>query len=273
MHPASVGFQCPDCVAKGRKDTRSGRTAYGGLRPTNAAITSLVLIGVNAAIWLATTITGGYQSVLYELLALRSGDLCVEGRGYYPDIPSADLCARFTSGEWVPGVSDGAYWQLVTSAFMHVDALHLLFNCFFLYMVGPQVELVFGRLRFLAVYVVSFLAGSTLVYWAGGIGDSTVGASGGAFGLMGALLVVLLKRRLDVQQLLILIAANFVLTFVVASISWQGHVGGFLGGAAASAALVLTPRGPHRGRVQAAALAGLLVLLVVAIVARSAVLA
>ena len=59
MRDAAVGFQCPDCVAEGRKTTRAGRTAFGGLRPTNASATSAVLIALNAAVWFAITVTGG----------------------------------------------------------------------------------------------------------------------------------------------------------------------------------------------------------------------
>ena len=44
MRDAAVGFQCPTCVDEGTKSTRSARTAYGGLRPTNASATSVVLI-------------------------------------------------------------------------------------------------------------------------------------------------------------------------------------------------------------------------------------
>jgi hypothetical protein len=51
MQPAAVGFQCPECVASGHKQTRTGRTAYGGHRSGNPALTSMVLIGINVAVW------------------------------------------------------------------------------------------------------------------------------------------------------------------------------------------------------------------------------
>ncbi|MDQ4055015.1 MAG: rhomboid family intramembrane serine protease, partial [Actinomycetota bacterium] len=51
MIDASVGFQCPSCVAEGRKSTRSGRTAYGGIRPTNPGATTMALIGINVGVW------------------------------------------------------------------------------------------------------------------------------------------------------------------------------------------------------------------------------
>ena len=52
MRDAAVGFQCPDCVTEGAKQTRSGRTAYGGERSANPALTSMVLIAINVGVWL-----------------------------------------------------------------------------------------------------------------------------------------------------------------------------------------------------------------------------
>ena len=51
MRDAAVGFQCPTCVAEGRKETRAARTPYGGLRPTRQGRRVDDLIGINAAIW------------------------------------------------------------------------------------------------------------------------------------------------------------------------------------------------------------------------------
>src|SRR5512143_4045936 len=62
MRDAAVGFQCPSCVAEGAKTTRSGRTAYGGLRPTDASRTSIAIIGINVAVWVAVLATGGSAS-------------------------------------------------------------------------------------------------------------------------------------------------------------------------------------------------------------------
>ena len=268
MRDASVGFQCPDCVAEGQKATRSGRTAYGGLRPTNAGLTSFVLIGINIAVWVAVLATGGSASRLVDYLALRAKGLCWTSGGGF-DV-SQQLCTS-RGGEWLPGVSDGAYWQLLTSAFTHVEPWHIAFNMLALYVLGPQLELAIGRARFLALYLLSALTGSALVYWASPEFQATLGASGAIFGLMGALLVVVHKVGGDYRTVLTWVAINFVFTFLfVGRISWQGHLGGFLGGALVAAVIVYAPRGPRRTLVQVSGMAAIGALTALAIVLRSA---
>jgi membrane associated rhomboid family serine protease len=267
MRPASVGFQCPECVREGAKSMRSGRTAYGGLRPTDASTTSIALIGVNAVIWVAIVATGGFASRLFELLALTPNSYCDFGRGVNT-LPEA-ACSS-AGGTYVLGVSDGAYWQLVTSMFTHVQFWHIGFNMLALWVLGPQLEMAVGRARFLALYFLSGLAGSALVYWAGPELGGTHGASGAIFGLMGALLIVAIKVQGDVRSILIWIGLNFVVTFLFSSrISWQGHLGGFIGGLAIGAILVYAPRGPRRTLFQVGGMAGVGFLIGLAIVTRT----
>ncbi len=268
MRPAAVGFQCPECVKEGAKTTRSGRTAYGGLRPTDASLTSMVLIAINVGVWIAILATGGNDSRLLDYLVLRPEAFCLsQGAGF--DVTRTVCDAN--GGTWLPGVSDGAYWQLVTSMFAHVQLWHIGFNMFALYVLGPQLELAVGRARFVALYFLSGLAGSALVYW----GDrGALGASGAIFGLMGALLIIAIKVRGDVRGILTWIGINFVITFVfVNAISWEGHLGGFIGGTAIGTVLVYTPRGPRRTTLQVAGLTLIGVVIAVAIAARSASLA
>ena len=266
MRDAAVGFQCPDCVAEGRHTTRSGRTAYGGLRPTNAGLTSMVLIGINAAVWLAIVATGGSSSRLLDWLALRPNGLCLVPQGGV-DVPQAACEGR---GVWLPGVADGAYWQLLTSAFTHVQLLHIGFNMLALYILGPQLELAIGRIRFLALYLLSALSGSLLVYWAAPEYQPTVGASGAIFGLMGALLVVSFKLRVNVQSILVWIGINFLLTVSLSNISWQGHLGGFVGGLLVATVLVYAPRGPRRTTYQVVGMVAFAALIALATIARTA---
>ncbi len=266
MRDASVGFQCPDCVSEGRRTTRSGRTAFGGLRPTNAGVTTFTIIGVNVVVWLAIMVTGGNGSRLVDWLALRPNGLCATNRGGF-DVSQA-ICER-SGGTWLPGVADGAWWQLLTSVFTHVQPLHIAFNMFALYILGPQLELVVGRVRFLALYLLSGLAGSALVYWAASEYTPTVGASGAIFGLMGALLVVALRMRVNAQGILVWIGLNFLLTVSVSNISWQGHLGGFVGGVVIAAILVYAPR-RRRTAFQVTGLVAVAALITIAVVLRTA---
>lgn len=275
MRDAAVGFQCPDCVAEGAKATRQARTAYGGPRPTNASITTIVLIGINLAVWGVIQVTGRYSSRLYELFALSPTGTCstADGRAYYPGVTTEALCATGEDTRWVPGVADGSYWQLVTTMFTHVEVWHIALNMLALYVLGPRLEMVLGRVRFLALYLLSGLAGSALVYWIADPQGSTVGASTAVFGLMGSLLVVAYKVGGDVQQILMLLAINAVITFTIPNVSWPGHLGGFLGGAAVSAVLVFAPRGPRRTTFQVCGLVTVAALIVLAVVVRTAALA
>lgn len=265
MRDAAVGFQCVECVKQGSKETRAGRTAYGGLRPTDASTTSIALIAVNIGVWIAILATGGSGSRLFDWLALRPKGFCLVGGNLGYD-PTSLSCTQ--GGTLIPGVSDGAYWQVVSSMFTHVAVWHIAFNMLALWVLGPQLELAVGRIRFLALYFISGLAGSALVLWAGPEYGGTHGASGAIFGLMGALLIVAHKVGGDVQGILTWIGINFLITLVfVNNISWQGHLGGFLGGLAVAGVLVYAPKGPRRTRFQVAGLTGISLVVLAALVA------
>ena len=273
MNAASVGFQCPECVNEGRATQRVARTSYGGLRPTDASVTTLVIISLNAVVWLLINVTGRYSSALYDVFSLKAKGLCEAGDRWYPGAGTEAVCAHLPGGHWAMGVSDGAYWQLITSGFGHVELWHIVSNMFFLYLVGPQLEALFGRMRFLALYFLSMLGGSALVYWAAPTQQPTLGASGAIFGLMAAILVVSVKRHADLRQILLLIVLNFGITFAISGISWQGHVGGFVAGALTAGVLAYAPAGPRRSPVQYGGMLCLFVVVVVLVVARTAVLA
>ena len=254
MRSASVGFQCPECVKEGARTTRQGRTAYGGVRPA-AATGTLVLIGINVAVFVLLLATGGAASDLLDKLALLPADT------YYRQ--GIDIVL-------VQGVSGGAWWQLVTSMFAHVQLWHIGFNMLALYILGSQLELMLGRARFLALYLLSGLVGSAVVFWLSPPHQQTLGASGAIFGLMGALLVVALKVRGDVRGLVGLIAVNAVITTLGASfISWQGHLGGFVGGLVLGAVLVYAPR-ERRTLWQVVGMVAVLAVTLAAIAARTA---
>lgn len=277
MRDAAVGFQCPSCVAEGRKQTRSGRTPYGGQRSDNPALTSYVLIALNVAVFLAIQVTGrGGSNLLNKLMLFPIGscESAAQPGAYYRGINGEAACQRLSQadGSWTPGVDGGAYWQLITSAFTHVELWHIAGNMLALYFLGPQLELAIGRARFLALYFGSALAGSALVYWFAEPNQGTLGASGAIFGLFGAILLLALKVGGNVRSVLTLLAVNGAITFIVPGISWQGHVGGFVGGTLIAAVLIYSPRN-HRAPVQAVGVGLVLVVVAVAIVLRSITLA
>lgn len=272
MRPASVGFQCPECVKEGAKATRSGRTAYGGLRPSDASITSGVLIAINAAVWIAILATGGSASRLTDYLGLRPNGLCAVNAHAGLDVTRA-ACDR-GGGTWLPGVADGAYWQVVTSMFVHVQVWHIFGNMFALWLFGPQLEAQLGRVRFLLVYFIAGLGGSAGVLVLTNQYTLTYGASGAVFGLLGAFAVITLRRGEDMRPILVWIGIVFVLGFVGSrSVSWQGHLGGLIAGMAAAATLVFAPRGPRRTPFQVAGLAATTVVILAVIVAQTMALA
>ncbi len=266
MVSAAVGFQCPDCVAAGARQTRQNQGPYGGVRSANPATTSLVLIGINVAVWGLIMVAGGQTDALANLLALQPGGMCLDavdpGR-WFPSVTDGSQCAA-VGGAWRAGLSGGAYWQLLTSAFTHFSPVHLGMNMISLWFLGPPIEAALGRVRFLGVYLLSALAGSAAVVWLSDPASQTIGASGAVFGLIGALVVVGLKVRADLQVAFTWLAFNLVYSFIGPGISWQGHLGGLAGGALATAIVVFAPR-KGRTRMQGWGLAGLAVALLVMI--------
>ncbi|MCD6639179.1 MAG: rhomboid family intramembrane serine protease [Nocardioides sp.] len=278
MRDAAVGFQCPDCVRQGARETRQITALYGGKRSGDPRLTSYVLIAINAIIWLVISATGGARSRLVELLALVPAGQCgsvAQPDAYYPAITSEALCRALQGGDglWRPGVADGAWWQVITSAFTHVEIWHIALNMMALYVLGPTLEQIMGRARFLAVYLLGAVGGSLVVLWLSDATGSTLGASGALFGVLGGLLVTFTKARLNTQWIM----QNLVLAAVITIvgwrfISWQGHLGGFLGGAAAAVVIAFAPKA-RRSLVQWAGIGVLLVVLLGLALLRAAALA
>jgi membrane associated rhomboid family serine protease len=139
------------------------------------------------------------------------------------------------------GLADGEWWRLLSPVLVHGSLLHLAFNMYFLYLVGPLVEQLYGSARFLVLYVLTAATASLASYLIGGPGPS-VGASGALFGLCGVLLVgrVLHRPVLQGQQRAMmsqiggLVVINLVLGFGLnafgGGIDNAAHLGGLLGG-------------------------------------------
>lgn len=251
MRQASVGFQCPDCVRAGAAEVPVARTAFGGKVSAGSALVTMGLIALNVVFFGAVHASGGEFASLMGLL---------------PDAAALPP-PRFG----LEGVAQGAYWQLLTSTFLHVQVLHIVMNMIGLWVFGSFLETALGRWRFLALYLLTGLAGSVAVYWLAPPGSFSLGASGSVFGLFGAALIVLLKQRQDVTQLVILLGLNLLITFTVPQVSWQAHIGGLLAGFALGAGFAYAPR-QQRTPIHVALLVGLAVVCAVLVVVRTTVL-
>lgn len=167
-----------------------------------------------------------------------------------------------------PGVVYFEPWRLFTAALIHFGPVHLLLNMWMLVLFGPALERVAGRAWFLGMYVFSALAASVFVefvslYVFQNRAAWTGGASGALFGLLGSALVLYSRLRVDLHSMLVLLGINLAYSFVVPGISWEGHLGGLLGGLL-FAAVILLPGWP-RGRASAGARWALVGLLFVAV--------
>jgi membrane associated rhomboid family serine protease len=252
LRDAAVGQQCVDCVREGNKSVRQPRGTLGGRIPAGAVAT-WTLVGLNVAAYLAEWI---HKNIVFD----------------YGLIGQAFISAN---GPLV-GVAQGQYYRLITNAFLHEQGLsgfgpaHILFNMWALVVVGPSLEKLLGRTRFVAVYLASALAGSVLYYLVASPVSLALGASGAIFGLFGAWFVVSRKLGLDSRQVVMLIVLNLVITFAVPGIAWQAHVGGLVIGSALTAAYVYAPDSStqQRALMRIAATAAVVVILAVAVVIR-----
>jgi membrane associated rhomboid family serine protease len=138
----------------------------------------------------------------------------------------------------------GQWWRIFTGAFLHENLLHIAFNMFALYQVGNVVEALYGKVRFMLLYVVA-IVGSGLAVVAFNYDIPTLGASGAIFGLFGALVAVGLRLgqrgRSLIWQVLPIIGLNLVFTVSVPGISIAAHVGGLLTGFVAGLVLFMMP--------------------------------
>lgn len=227
MVPASVGFQCPECVQAGRRDVRSARTEFGGRLRGPTALVTKVLIAVNVLMFGLQYVGGSAFTNRLEMLT---------GPALYPD-------------GMLGGVATGQWWRLLTGAFLHVSIFHIGVNMFSLWMIGPALERQLGRARYLAVYLIAALGGSVAVMLFSDPRAPVVGASGAVFGVFGAAAVLWRRLGYDIRAVGVVLAINVVINVVFANaLSWQGHVGGIVTGGLIGAIIGYAP---GRGRVRA----------------------
>ncbi|MEO7348647.1 MAG: rhomboid family intramembrane serine protease [Terrimesophilobacter sp.] len=170
---------------------------------------------------------------------------------------------------YLPFLTEVQPWRMITSIFAHSPGslLHIMFNMFSLFIIGPPLEAALGRWRYLTLYLLSGLGGSVAVLLLSPT-SAVLGASGAIFGLLGAFFII--QRSLGGRntQIIIVIAINLVIGFVIPNIAWQAHVGGLIVGAIVAFVLLKT-RAPRKRNQQLLLLvsvfAGLIVLTFVGI--------
>jgi membrane associated rhomboid family serine protease len=229
MVPASVGFQCPECVTEGRKTMRPAKTMYGGSVRRGGLDVTRILIAVNV--------------VIYVITAVNAGSILSPN-------PGASIYNHFAMIS--PDIANGQYYRLLSSMFLHYNLIHIGFNMWALLVIGTPLEQMLGRLRYLVLYFLSGFGGGLLSMAFGQIGVPSAGASGAIFGLFGAFYVITRRRGLETGPIVGLIAINLVFSFTFSGIDWRGHVGGLIVGSALAFAYAAARPGPNRDRMQIA---------------------
>ncbi len=207
MVQAQVGWQCPQCTKEGAKRSRhvpafthASPDRTGVVGRTNPTPVVLAIIGVNVVVF-----------------------LFVERLGH-----NAQAVTRFAL--WPAGIHvNSEYYRAFTAMWLHADVGHIFFNMLMLLIIGPAVEVLLGKARFLALYVLAGLGGSVGSYLLSQANVLGVGASGAIIGVMGAYVVIGLRRRLPVAPVVILLLINLVYGFW-GNVDWRAHLGGFVTG-------------------------------------------
>lgn len=197
-----------DINAKNKKDASIVEDVFTPKKP----IVTYVLIFINMLLFFLPKLLGRYDEVI---------DLfCTHG-------PSIRIL--------------GEYYRLLTGAFLHGSLMHLLLNCYSLFVIGSQVESFLGKGKMLAIYLFSALCGNLLSITFSGY-YASVGASGALFGLMGAILYFGYHYRVYLgnvmkSQIIPLILINLGYGFLVSGIDNAAHIGGLIGGCLMTIAL------------------------------------
>ena len=153
----------------------------------------------------------------------------------------ANILAKFGANN-ILLIKNGEIWRVLSCAFLHVGLIHLVVNMYSLRVIGPSVESLIGKSKFLFIYLVSAISASlmSLVFVDSNI--VSVGASGAIFGLMGALLYFGYHYRLYLNdaiknQIVPVILFNLIIGFMMPGIDNGAHIGGLIGGYLATMAI------------------------------------
>ncbi|HVK20326.1 MAG TPA: rhomboid family intramembrane serine protease [Actinokineospora sp.] len=215
---AAVGFHCVDCVRQARQEVRRP-TTVAGAELSDKPVLVPILIGLNVAMFVIT-------------VALAQDLFNNERSEFFQALLS-----------YTPSIADGQWWRPITSGFLHYGPVHLLLNMVALWFLR-DIELLLGRVRFALLYFLSMLGGEAACYLFDDLGTRSAGASGAVYGLLGALLVAVIRLKRDKHTLMTVLgvlAVNIAFSVSVANISLLAHLGGLVIGVVVTAAMVYAP--------------------------------
>jgi membrane associated rhomboid family serine protease len=206
MVQAPVGWQCPACTSEGAKRSRQvpafthtgpGRT--GAVGSTNPTPIVLAIIAVNVVVFFLEDFGNNLRVV--------------------------DRYAMWPLQVHV----NGQYYRAFTAMWLHASFQHIFFNMIALLIVGPAVEVLLGKARFLVLYVLAGLGGSVASYLLSQPNAAGIGASGAIMGVLGAYVVLAARRHLPMAPVVGLLVLNFLIGFS-GNIDWRAHLGGLVTG-------------------------------------------
>lgn len=131
-------------------------------------------------------------------------------------------------------IAEGEWWRVITAMFLHGGFMHVLFNMFSLFLFGPELEKIAGKIRFLTIYFLAGIFGGAATYLTQDLYYASVGASGAIYGIFGAFgALVYYTRHLfpQLKQIILpLIVISVIMTFVTPNINISAHLGGLITG-------------------------------------------
>lgn len=197
-----MGWQCPECTRAGAKRSRqvpafsrTGPGRSGVVGSTNPTPIVLTIIAIDVVVFFLERF--GNDSAVITRYALWPRAIYVHDQ----------------------------YYRAFTAMFLHANFQHIFFNMLALLIVGPAVEVQLGKVRFLTLYLIAGLGGSVGSYLLSPANELGLGASGAIMGVMGAYVVLGLRRKLPIAPVVGLIVLNLLIGFT-GNIDWRAHLGG-----------------------------------------------
>lgn len=162
------------------------------------------IIAINLIVFIITLIPGIGKDILYAGMSVN---------------------AFIAAGEW---------WRVITSMFLHSGFAHVLFNMFSLFLFGPELEKIAGKMRFLTIYFLAGIFGVAATFLTQDPYYASVGASGAIYGIFGAFAALVYYTRNAFPQLkqiiLPIIVISVIMTFLTPNVNYMAHLGGLATG-------------------------------------------